>query len=335
LCLSVSSKGHDCVVGSADHAAYGFDPLCAVHEDDQKPKRTLYSKRSGHAEWVTAVAHLNDTNVLSAGMDGKLILWTGTRATELQSYGASISTLLVDANEPIALACAYDGASTLWRVNGHHDSTCIATLASGSSAPALCACWRNDLCLIGDRDGSISAYSTESCSLLGVWKEPCGHVVSLLATETDTSYISGSQDGCLRFWDQRISGKSPCIHTIEAHRSPRGAGAVGCLAEITGGNLIASAGADGHLRVWDTRNITAGAVRDYLCEAQPHCLAALGPMLISGDAKGNILCHDTLSSRSSCCWGLGANRGAVRALDARPDLLVAVGDDGNALVWSF
>ena len=35
----------------------------------------------------------------------------------------------------------------------------------------------------------------------------------------------------------------------------------------------------------------------------------------------------------SCAWGLGAGLSAVRCVDARPDQLVAAGDDGNVLLW--
>ena len=71
LCMSVF--GDVAVVGSADHGLIevelkgsGRDPTAAL-----RPRRTLYTKAYGHAEWVADVAHLPDGRVLSAGMDSK------------------------------------------------------------------------------------------------------------------------------------------------------------------------------------------------------------------------------------------------------------------------
>jgi WD40 repeat protein len=64
-------------VGSSDHALYILDV------DKAKKKRQLYNKNNGHAEWVTCVTYLSNGAILSGGMDGKLCLWSGTRATDL------------------------------------------------------------------------------------------------------------------------------------------------------------------------------------------------------------------------------------------------------------
>jgi hypothetical protein len=50
LCMSV--HGDTAVVGCADHALY------EIKVSTGRKLRTLYSKRCGHAEWVTSVAHL-------------------------------------------------------------------------------------------------------------------------------------------------------------------------------------------------------------------------------------------------------------------------------------
>ncbi|RHY10483.1 hypothetical protein DYB25_001854 [Aphanomyces astaci] len=60
-CISLAPGGSEVVVGSCDHALY----IIPLQRQPSKARgggssgvRTLYSKTSGHGEWVTAVAHL-------------------------------------------------------------------------------------------------------------------------------------------------------------------------------------------------------------------------------------------------------------------------------------
>lgn len=55
--------------------------------------------------------------------------------------------------------------------------------------------------------------------------------------------------------------------------------------------------------------------------------------MFSGDGAGMLLAHDIDSGK--LLYGLGANEGAVRCLGAVGDKLVAAGDDGNGLVFTF
>jgi hypothetical protein len=53
-----------------------------------------------------------------------------------------------------------------------------------------------------------------------------------------------------------------------------------------------------------------------------------------GDGAGMLLCYDLL--RGQLSYGLGASsEGAVRCITIADGLLVAGGEDGNALVWDF
>lgn len=53
----MSTQGKFSVMGSTDHALY------VVDLNSKKNVKTLYSKRCGHAEWVTCVDHLPDGRV--------------------------------------------------------------------------------------------------------------------------------------------------------------------------------------------------------------------------------------------------------------------------------
>ncbi|KAJ8604081.1 hypothetical protein CTAYLR_001792 [Chrysophaeum taylorii] len=328
LCVSVSSDGRDAVVGSADHACYG------VEVPGGSPRR-MYSKSDGHSDWVTAVAHVPGTpnEVLSAGMDGRLYRWRGARcARELAPAGPSISALIVDETAPLALAAAYDGAARLWSLTTNAELAQLANARPGatSCAPILSACWRENVVVCGDRDGRATAYDAATAECLATWApRACGHVVSV-ASLSRATFATGTQDGRVRVWDPKHERP---VADLAAHVGPDGAGAVGAIEELDDGVLFASMGADKAVKVFDLRSPRA-PLRDFRTHDDfPHCLTTLGHFVVSGAADGALLCHDVKTG--DCCWGLGANRGAVRAVDARPDALIAVGDDGNALLWDF
>jgi hypothetical protein len=58
-------------------------------------------------------------------------------------------------------------------------------------------------------------------------------------------------------------------------------------------------------------------------------------VLFSGGGDGMLLCHDL--GAMALCYGLHANRGAVRCLAVSKELgaVIAAGDDGKALVYRY
>jgi WD40 repeat protein len=78
ICSAADWDSREVVVGSSDHALYIIDV------DKARLKRKLHGNSSGHAEWVTCVTYLGSGSILSGGIDSKLCLWCGARATDLQ-----------------------------------------------------------------------------------------------------------------------------------------------------------------------------------------------------------------------------------------------------------
>lgn len=81
LCLS-SNLRNEVVIGSSDHALYAID----VNHSTRAPIK-MYSKSSGHTDWITGVAHLPDGRVISSSMDGKLCLWDTNRRNCVDLFG--------------------------------------------------------------------------------------------------------------------------------------------------------------------------------------------------------------------------------------------------------
>lgn len=147
-------------------------------------------------------------------------------------------------------------------------------------------------------------------------------------------FVTGGQDGRVKVWDTR-AGALACIHQVECHASTaRGTtAAVACLEEA--GALLCSGGADGRVCVLEPR---AGYQPVHVCDHHraPVCaLKAEGHVLFSGGGDGMLLCHDLTTM--ALCYGLHANRGAVRCLAVSKEVgsVVAAGDDGKAIVYSY
>ena len=201
-------------------------------------------------------------------------------------------------------------------------------------AQVLCATWTPSALALGDRDGAVRCYDAETATCLARFDggRAGGHCVSLASEEEmhGDLVLSGHQDGVLRGWDPRQRDAHPAFE-VRAHASKdRGTGAVSCLAVLRDGK-VASCGADKRVALSDFRAGRKLFAFDDHADF-PYCLAVLDSLLFTGAGDGALLCHD-VAKDGSCLWGLGAGLSAVRCVDARPDQLVAAGDDGNVLVW--
>ncbi|KAH8061773.1 hypothetical protein JL722_3727 [Aureococcus anophagefferens] len=157
----------------------------------------------------------------------------------------------------------------------------------------------------------------------GTWTSFPERIVTTLADNVYSVYAIDLT--VIRGWDPRRRAS----FEIPAHASPRGAGAASCLARLGDGARLASCGADGRVALSDVRY--GKPLLSFDDHADFPTPAVLGTSF-TGAGDGALLCHD-VPGAGSCEWGLGAGLGAVRCVDARPDQLVAAGDDGNVLLW--
>jgi WD40 repeat protein len=157
LCLS-SNGSREIVVGSADHALYSMD----ITQLKRKPV-TMYTKTSGHTDWITGVAHLPNGCVLSSSMDGKLCLWDSTRrrCTDIFGHEGSITKVIADSRNNVALSLGYDGNILGWNFSsssapsGRHKNTEPAAIFSGHGSPVIDALFQDTFLASGGKDGRI------------------------------------------------------------------------------------------------------------------------------------------------------------------------------------
>lgn len=98
------------------------------------------------------------------------------------------------------------------------------------------------------------------------------------------------------------------------------------------GELLVSAGADGTLCVCDPRASFA-LLHQIKMSNFPYSMAVAGGLALVGLGDGSLwVVH---IGRGETLYCLGANRHAVRCIEACSDRLIASGDDGKVLLWHF
>ena len=81
ICMAI--RENEIVTGSEDHG------IKCTDLNTLRVTRELYTKKYGHTEFVTTLAHVpTDGRILSGGMDSKLCLWTskGVKCDELLGH---------------------------------------------------------------------------------------------------------------------------------------------------------------------------------------------------------------------------------------------------------
>lgn len=244
LCGSFSDSKGEAVFGGSDHALY------SVTVNDVESKRgpkvvKMYSKKCGHTDWVTSVAHISDGRVISASMDGKLCLWDAKDRSKcvdlLGGHSKSVSKVVSGARTNTALSCSYDTNVVLW----HFDE------CNGVS--------------ISDRSRIGASATAKSKSNGTQFNIMTGHKEAVVdcALGDSTTAISGDRKGGIIMWDLTTGA---ALRVISAgHRgSITQLLALGGVSMEDGGesgsHMFISAGVDGMVRLWDVRDDSNKAV---------------------------------------------------------------------------
>lgn len=190
------------------------------------------------------------------------------------------------------------------------------------------------LCVSGGRDGVAIAWDLTTGKAIAKMDGHKGHVttVNWFAGDDQHVFLTGAQDGHVRVWDIRARTS---VANIPAHTSPNGSGALAGIecTTLDGNNYVVTAGADKNVCILDPRKGFQIAHKftehkDFIYSLQLHA-----NVILTGGGDGMLLAHD-LAARK-VVWGLGANKAAVRCIATTRDRLVAAGDDGNAIVYTF
>lgn len=265
MCMAVT--GLEAACGNSDHAVYGVDLQRGCKS------KSLYGGKYGHGEWVTSVCYVGDGSgrVVSAGMDGKICLWStkpvGRQFTCSDLIGHFGSVSLVASPGGGTSACGpASGAFGSYVVSGGYDKTVRLWDCSAAGGGA---------CVMTSKSHSAPVLS-----------------MALHATNSEFWGVTGDRDGVANVW--RLHD-GVCVGSLRGHKGHLTACAwladpVAVDADGTGagaasgtgsdaGNLIVTGAQDGHVRVWDVR--TRSCVANIAAHASPSGSGAVGDIAVA------------------------------------------------------
>ena len=331
-CSSYDGK-NEVVFGCSDHALYAIDL-----STPRKGPTKMYSKRWGHADWVTGCAHLSNGRVLSCGMD-KICLWSADkrRCQDLHYHNRSISGV-VAGPDGSAYSMSYDCTVAVWALGGGERATEKAQpveILRGHKSPVVTLQRGTDMVASGGKDGALVCWDAATADCLLRTRAHEATVTALCLPTGSQNVISGGSDGLIKIWDARTKSllSNNRAHTDTASGGPAPVADI----QSVGEHLIVSGGADGAVVVADQR-------RNGMIVSFQHCQNGIykvtaapdGKCVFVGDGQGMLFCYDVIEGK--LCYGLGASSdGAVKCIEPIPSMaqVVTAGEDGNVLCFQY
>jgi WD40 repeat protein len=318
LCMDV--RNDIVVTGSTDHG------LRVYSLSTGKQIKELFSKNYGHTEWVTCCKILDDSRVISGGMDSNICIWDakGVKCKFMKEHTGSISKIIVDTNH-IVLSSSYDSSIRIWDANSNNS---LGILQGVHKGPITEFSWVNSLCVSGGRDGSLCIWDINTQQSIFFKTLHGGNVNKIkLHSSQDSNLIitSGVNDGLVNCLDMR----SPhCIVSNRIHK-----GAINLLE--TSGNFLLSGSSDKTIKICDISNnlkeVSSMKTTDSIL-----CGELFEDLIFVGCQDGNMLCYDI--NIGDCLFGYGCeSQGGVKNLRLVPEYnkIITSGDSGQSLQLIF
>ena len=318
LCMDV--RNELVVTGSTDHG------LRVYSLSTGKQIKELFSKNYGHTEWVTSCTILNDSRIISGGMDSNICIWDskGVRCKFIREHTGSISKIISD--DEIFLSSSYDSSIRIYDINSE---VCLATLKGIHKGPICDFAWRNSLCVSGGRDGSVCIWDINTQKCIFSKNLHAGNVNKILLHSLENSNLiitAGVNDGLINFLDMRQPDN---ILSSRIHK-----GAINFL-QSNNQNLVFSGSSDKQIKIIDISN-NFKEVGSMKTTDSILCGEISDDLIFVGCQDGNLLCYDANSSE--CLFGYGCeSQGGLKNIKvlSEKNKIVTSGDSGQSLQLLF
>jgi WD40 repeat protein len=166
----------------------------------------------GHSHWVLSVAISSDGNTLVSGSADKTIkVWnlkTGQVIRTLNGHSSWITAVAIPADGKKIVSGSTDKTIKIWELNTGKLSKTIKNEKELSSVLSLCISQDRKVIACGSTNNKITLWNLDSGQLIRSIEGHSAWIQSLSITSENTTLISGSRDGVVKFWQSKSEKES-------------------------------------------------------------------------------------------------------------------------------
>ena len=305
----------------------GYDGLEALAEGNAQTFTPLKQRRvlRGHFGKVYAM-HWggNNTDLVSASQDGKLMVWQAMANLKLQAIPLRSSWVMTCCFEQSAgnmvASGGLDNLCSIYQINQPQVMRSYRELAGHDGYISSCRFVNEGSIVTASGDSTCMLWDVElgQCKTTFADHESDVMSLSMLPSVDANIFVSGSCDSMAKVWDIR-TGK--CTMTLRGHESD-----INSVCLFPDGNGFGTGSDDSSCKIFDMRAVAEVASYQnemVLCGITSVGFSKSGRLFFAGYDDYNCMAWDTLGSTGKSQYTLLAHENRVSCLGVSPD--------GNAL----